>query len=106
MPLATAACVLLHNNIGSNCRTDLEPIEGDRSAQSLRGKKSSQNPQGSWAEAGEPPRRELEWATFLKKGEPTGKWEVLKCNLAKAAKDGAARWEDKNGATTDEARQR
>ena len=27
-----------------------------------------------------------------------GKWEVLKCNLAslaKAAKDGAARWEDK-----------
>ena len=64
---------------------------------------------GSWAEAGEPPRRELEWATFLKKGEPTGKWEVLKCNLAslaKAAKDGAARWEDKNGATTDEARQR
>jgi len=78
--------VLLHNNIGSNCRTDLEPIEGDRSAQA--GKKSSQNPQGSWAEAGEPPRRELEWATFLKKGEPTGKWEVLKCNLAKAAKDG------------------
>ena len=51
---------------------------------------------GSWAEAGEPPRRELEWATFLKKGEPTGKWEVLKCNLAraKAARDGAARWED------------
>jgi hypothetical protein len=50
------------------------------------------------AEAGEPPRRELDWATFLKKGEPTGKWEVLKCNLAslaKAAKDGAARWEDK-----------
>ena len=86
--------MLLHNNIGSNCRT--EPIEGDRSAQSLRGKKSSQNPQGSWAEAGEPPRRELEWATFLKKGEPTGKWEVLKCNLAraKAARDGAARWED------------
>jgi hypothetical protein len=79
--------VLLHNNIGSNCRTDLEPIEGDRSAQSLRGKKSSQNPQGSWAD------RELEWATFLKKGEPTGKWEVLKCNLpslAKAAKDGPA----------------
>jgi len=31
----------------------------------------------------------------MKKGEPTGKWEVLKCNLAKAAKDGAARWGDK-----------
>jgi hypothetical protein len=88
MPLATAACVLLHNNIGSNCRTDLEHIEGDRSAHHYAGK----------AEAGEPPRRELEWATFLKKGDPTGKQEVLKCNLAslaEAAKDGAARWEDK-----------
>ncbi len=51
----------------------------------------------SWVDAGEPPHRELDWATFLKKGEPTGKWEILKCNLTnleKAAKHKGDHWED------------
>jgi hypothetical protein len=50
------------------------------------------------AEAGEPPRRELEWAAFLRRASRPASMEVLRCNLAslaKAAKDGAARWEDK-----------
>ena len=52
----------------------------------------------SWVDAGEPPAPELEWATFLKKGEPTGKWEILTCNLtnlAKAASAAGEEWEGK-----------
>jgi len=84
MPLVTAACVLLHT---------LARIVG--LILNISKEIGRHSHYAGKAEAGEPPRRELEWATFLKKGEPTGKWEVLKCNLAKAAKDGAARWEDK-----------
>ena len=51
----------------------------------------------AWVNAGELPRAEFDWATFLKRGEPTGKWELLECNLtnlAKAATARGKRWED------------
>ena len=47
-------------------------------------------------EAGEPPQPDLEWATFLKKGEKTGRAELLEANiphLEKAARSKHERWE-------------
>lgn len=51
----------------------------------------------AWVDVGEPPKAEFDWATFLKRGEPTGKWELLTCNLdnlAKAATAKGERWKD------------
>ena len=50
----------------------------------------------AWVEAGEPPQPDLEWATFLKKGEKTGRAELLEANLPhleKAARSKHERWE-------------
>lgn len=53
----------------------------------------------AWIDAGEPGSDMLDWATFLKKGEPTGKVELLSIDLdtlAKAAKARGEKWEDRS----------